>query len=61
MAAVMALILIPVVAAVSLMFLTNVGHPSFATVLGTTAFAALAIGVFASVFKMARRWEEEKL
>lgn len=59
MAAVMALILIPVVAAVGLMFVTNLGGSSFSTTIGTLAFAALAIGVFASLFKMARRWENE--
>ena len=59
MAAVMALILIPVVAAVGLMLEANLGDHSFTTVVGVVAFAALAIGVFASLFKMARRWENE--
>lgn len=59
MAAVMVLILLPVVAAVGFMLLTNIDTFSLATAMGTIAFAALAIGVFASLFKMARRWENE--
>lgn len=59
MAAVMALILVPVIAAVGFMFMTSIDNLSFATAMGTTAFAALAIGVFASLFKMVRRWENE--
>ena len=55
----MALILIPVVAAVGLMLRSNIGSFSLATAMGTIAFSALAIGVFASLFKMARRWENE--
>lgn len=54
----MALILIPVVAAIGLMFGSSFGESPSATV-ATLLFATLAIGVFASVFKMARRWENE--
>ena len=60
MAAVMALILIPVVAAVGLMLLINIDNLSLSTAMGTLVFMALAIGVFASLFKMARRWENAR-
>jgi hypothetical protein len=58
MAAVMALIFVPALATVALMLASNLGGslgPTFATLL----YAALAMGVFAGLFKMARRWEDE--
>jgi hypothetical protein len=59
MAVVMALILIPVVAAVGAMLRASSDSLTLATAMGTFAFAVLAFGVFASLFKMARRWEDE--
>lgn len=58
MAAVLALILLPVIAAIGFMFLSNGGGSPAATG-AMLVFAMLAIGVFASIFKMARRWEDE--
>lgn len=58
MAAVMALILLPVVASVGFMVLGNNGGPASVT-FATLCFSALAGGVFAGLFKMARGWENE--
>jgi predicted Na+-dependent transporter len=58
MAAVLCLVLIPIIAAIGVMFASNFGESASAT-LATLMFAALAIGVFSSVVKMARRWENE--
>ena len=54
----MALILLPVVASVGFMVLGNSGGP-VSTTFATLCFAALAGGVFAGLFKMARGWENE--
>jgi hypothetical protein len=58
MAAVMALILLPVVAAVGFMVLGNSGGSASVT-FATLCFTVLAFGVFAGLFKMARGWENE--
>jgi len=58
MAAIMALILLPVVAAVGVMFKASSGG-SFSVMFAMLCFALLAGGVFAGLFKMARRWENE--
>ena len=58
MAAVLALILIPIVAAVGFMFLANDGG-SVAGRMATVCFGLLAAGVFVGLFRMARRWENE--
>jgi len=58
MAAVLALVLIPAIAAVGFMVVTNEGG-SLGTMMATLCFAMLAAGVFVGLFKMARRWEDE--
>jgi hypothetical protein len=58
MAAVMALILLPVVAAVGVMVKASAGG-SFGVTFAMLCFTLLAAGVFAGLFKMARRWENE--
>ncbi|MBX3157744.1 MAG: hypothetical protein KF773_17380 [Deltaproteobacteria bacterium] len=60
MAAVFALVFIPVVASIGFMLGANVGVSLPATI-AMLMFAVLAMGVFLSVFKMARRWEDETL
>lgn len=60
MAAVFALILIPVIAASGFMLLSNLGSGPVA-VLATLCFGLLAYGVFGGLFRMARRWEDEVL
>jgi hypothetical protein len=60
MAAIMALILLPTVAAIGFMFLADFGSSPVATVAGLV-FAALALGVFGSLFKLARQWENESV
>jgi hypothetical protein len=60
MAAVFALILIPVIASVGGLLHANLGG-SLAAKLAMLMFAALAFGVFGSVLKMAARWENEQL
>lgn len=60
MAAVFALVFIPVVASIGFMLGANFGVSLPATV-ALLAFAALAMGVFFSTLKMARRWEDETL
>lgn len=57
MAAIMALIFVPALAAVGLMVMTNLGTP--AAVLAATTFALLAGGLFGGLFKLARTWENE--
>ena len=60
MAAIMALIFVPVLFAIGLMVVTNLGGSLVATI-GTLAFTLLAAGVFVGLFKLARRWEDEIL
>jgi putative effector of murein hydrolase LrgA (UPF0299 family) len=58
MAAIMALIFVPALAAVVLMIMSNVGASPAATI-AAVFFAMLAMGVFGGLAKLARRWEEE--
>jgi putative effector of murein hydrolase LrgA (UPF0299 family) len=59
MAAVMALIFVPALAAVLLMLGDLHGHLSITTVLATGMFVALATGVFSGTLKMFRTWDHE--
>jgi hypothetical protein len=60
MAAIMALIFVPALAAVGFMVMSNIGTSPAGTV-ASICFAVLAMGVFAALFKLARRWEQEEL
>jgi hypothetical protein len=60
MAAIMALIFMPAVLAIVFTVMSNFGH-SPGTTVASVAFVALALGMCLSLFKMARRWEDEKL
>lgn len=57
MAAIMALIFVPVLAAVGLMVMSNLG--TTAAIMAALTFGLLAFGVFGGLFKMARGWEDE--
>jgi hypothetical protein len=59
MAAVMALVFLFVLASVALMLKTTLGGLTLATGLAMACFTALAIGVFVSTLRQARRWEDE--
>jgi len=59
MAAIMALIFVPALAAVGLMVMSNLGTP--AAILAAMTFTLLAAGLFGGLFKLARTWEEEAL
>jgi hypothetical protein len=59
MAAVFALIFLPALAAVSLMFKATGGQLVASTIFALVCFAALAAGVFAGLYTMARHWEAE--
>jgi hypothetical protein len=58
MAAVMALIFVPAIAAIGFMVMSNLGTSPAATA-AALIFAMLAMGIFAGLFKLARRWENE--
>lgn len=58
MAAIMALILLPTIAAIGCLLLSSAGA-SFGTIMGGLVFTALALGVFVSLFKLVQRWENE--
>lgn len=58
MAAIMALIFVPIVAAVGFMAMNNIGDSPAATT-ATLVFAALAIGIFTKLFEMAWRWDHD--
>ncbi|MBA3456566.1 MAG: hypothetical protein H0T42_25985 [Deltaproteobacteria bacterium] len=58
MAAIFALILLPVIAAVGFMVLSN-GMGSFAGAMATLCFAMLAGGSFFGLLNLVRQWEDE--
>ncbi len=57
MAAVFALVFLPVLASVLLVVKIIASGAAFGTVLAGMCFSALAIGVFYGLFRMARQWE----
>jgi hypothetical protein len=59
MAAVMALVFVPALAALGFMFGTTRGNLTFGTGLAMMCFAMLAAGVFYGLFRMTRKWENE--
>jgi putative effector of murein hydrolase LrgA (UPF0299 family) len=59
MAAVMALIFVPALAAVLFMLGTLQGHLSISTVIAAAIFVALTMGVFGGAFQMFRHWDHE--
>lgn len=59
MAAVFALVFLPVLASVALIAKTLHGDLSFSTALAFTCFLALASGVFFGLYRMAKQWEGE--
>ena len=59
MAAVFALVFVPALAAVLLMVGVVRGGMAFSTVLAAAVFLALATGLLAGLFRLARRWEDE--
>ena len=60
MAAVMALIFVPALAAVLLMLGDLHGQMSISTILATVTFVALASGVIGGTMRMFRRWDHEE-
>jgi hypothetical protein len=58
MAAIMALVFVPALAAIGFMVMGNAGGTTSA-VFATFIFTALAAGVFGGMAKLARGWEEE--
>lgn len=58
MAAIFALILVPAIAAVGFMVLSN-GELSFGVSMATLCFAMLASGIFLGLLRLARQWEDE--
>jgi hypothetical protein len=61
MAAVFALIFLFAFAAVLIMVMTLGGDTSTGVLLARFVFIALSAGVFLALYKMMRRWEDEKL
>jgi hypothetical protein len=59
MAAIMALIFVPAIAAIGFMVMSNVGTSPAATV-ASIMFAVLAMGVFTALLSLVRRWEQEQ-
>lgn len=59
MAAVLCLVLLPLMAAVGFMFGVVQGELTAASVLGGLTFILLGGGMFVGIFKMARGWEAE--
>lgn len=59
MAAIMALIFVPALAAVGIMVMGNLETP--AAIFAALTFSLLAFGVFGGLFKLARGWENEVL
>ena len=59
MAAVFALIFLPVIASVGVMVQIFRGGIGFGPGLALICFSALALGVFGGLLKMAQRWENE--
>jgi hypothetical protein len=59
MAAVMALVFVPALAALALMFGTTRGELTLGSALAMTCFTMLAAGVFYGLFRMTRKWESE--
>ena len=57
MAAVLALVFLPVLASVALLVKVVVSGAAFGSVFALLCFSALAIGVFYGVFRMSRDWE----
>jgi hypothetical protein len=59
MAAVLCLIMLPLMAAVGFMFGATQGDLSVGTVLGGVTFLLLAGGIFVGAFNLSRGWDEE--
>jgi hypothetical protein len=59
MAAVFALVFLPVLASVALFAKIFGGDVSFSTALASACFIALASGVFYGLFRMSKQWEGE--
>ena len=59
MAAVLALIFLPVIASVGVMVQIIRGDLGFGPGLALMCFCALALGVFGGLLTMSRRWENE--
>lgn len=59
MAAVLCLVLLPLMAAFGFMFGVVVGEQSLTSVLGGLVFLMLGGGMFVGLFNMARNWERE--
>jgi hypothetical protein len=57
MAAVFALVFLPVLASVALLAKTLSGDISFSTALALGCFIALASGVFYGLYRMSKEWE----
>jgi hypothetical protein len=61
MAAVLALVLLPIVASVGFMVKVVLTDLSVGSALAGLAFLLLASGVFIGLFNMVRRWEDEEI
>lgn len=59
MAAVFALVFIPVLASTALMLAANGGSLTFGVVMAVLCFSMMASGVFYGLFRMTRGWEAE--
>ncbi|HEU0035793.1 MAG TPA: hypothetical protein VFQ53_34510 [Kofleriaceae bacterium] len=57
MAAVFALVFLPVLASIALMLGAFHGSLTYGTALALACFSAMATGVFYGLFSMCRRWE----
>lgn len=57
MAAVFALVFLPVLASIALMLGASQGSLSWGSALALACFSAMATGVFYGLFTMCRRWE----
>lgn len=61
MAAVLCLVMLPLMAAVGFMFGVVQSESTFSSVMCGITFVLLGGGMFFGMFRMARGWEEEKL
>jgi hypothetical protein len=61
MAAVLALVLLPIIASVGFMLQVVLSDLSVGSAFAGFAFLLLASGVFVGVFNMVRRWEDDEI
>lgn len=59
MAAVLCLVLLPLIAALGFMFGVVTGEQSLASVLGGLVFLVMGAGMFVGLFNMSRNWERD--